>query len=123
MYFLFNFINYAVSRPAISDLVVDLKSIKANYHMFGVQAGVPPYDIDAWEVNFLKDADRILEKILGFLLDSQMDPMKPICDALEKIDKPILANKLRLKYGGSQGNVELLYVVHNDKELERKSTI
>ena len=95
-----------MSRPAISDLVSDLQSIKANSHKFGVQAGVPEFEIDTWEVDYPKDTDRILEKVLGFLRDNHKDPMEPICDALKKIGKPILVDSLRSKYGESQGNVE-----------------
>ena len=93
-----------MSKPTIPDLVVELRSVKAKYHRFGIQLAVPPYEIEAWEQEFQRDAERLLEKILVFLFANQRNPMKIIYAALQNIDQPNLADKLMLKYGESQGN-------------------
>ena len=95
--------NCAVSEPDLPGLLLELKSIKAKYHRFGIQLGVPLYEIEAWEKS-QSDADIMLEKILQFLFANDHNPMETLYTALVNIDQSILVKKLKLKYGGAQGN-------------------
>ena len=97
-------IKFAENKPTIADLVVELRSIKAEYHRFGIQLRVPSYEIESWEQEFQRDADRMLEKILTFLFANQKYPMETLYAALKKIDQPVLADELMSKYKESQGN-------------------
>ena len=96
--------NNSVNKPAIADLIMELQSIKAEYHRFGIQLGVLPYEIVAWEQEFHRNADRMLEKILTFSFAKQKDPMENLYAALLKINQTILAEELRSKYEDLQGN-------------------
>ena len=94
----------AGTEAAIADLVLDLRSIKAQYYRFGIQLRVPPHEIMEWEQEFQRDANGILGEILNFLFANYRNPIELLYTALLKIDQAILAEELKLKYGGAQGN-------------------
>ena len=98
-----------MSERDIPDLLLELRSIKAEYHSFGIQLGVPSHEVVAWEREFQRNANRILEKILQFLFANNHNPMETLYAALQNIDQPKLLKKLQLKYGGAQGNNVVIY--------------
>ena len=116
-----------MSKQDIPDLVLELQSIKAEYYQFSIQLRVPHEEIVALEQQFQRDANRMLGEILQFLLANDRNPMETLYTALLKIDQPILGKKLKLKYGGAQGNnVESfisIYILYTNgkKELELKT--
>ena len=75
-----------------------------NYLYLGIQLGVPPHKIKAWENLFQKDAVKMLDAIVHFLFDNNSNPKEILYYALKKMHQPILAKELKSKYGGSQGN-------------------
>ena len=119
-----------MSKQDIPDLVLELQSIKAEYYRFSIQLRVPHEEIVAWEQQFQRDANRMLGEILQFLFANDHNPMETLYTALQNIDQPKLADELKLKYGGAQGNnvviYKYLYIIHNGQKktrIENKSNI
>ena len=83
---------------------MDLQSVKSKYFQFGIQLDIPSYTIEAWEIRFQRDADRMLEKILLYVFDNHENSMETIYAALMNIDQHNLAEKFEFKYGATQGN-------------------
>ena len=88
----------------IPKLVMDLQEVKDQYSRLGTQLQVPPYQISAWDNKYNRDADIILLKILEFLFANRKNPYEILWSALTNIDRPRLAQRLKVEYGQSQGN-------------------
>ena len=75
--------------------MTELQSVKGQYHRLGIQLGIPPNDIDAWENEYNRTADIILVKIIRYMLDNKDNPLEILCSALDRIDQTQLALRLR----------------------------
>ena len=73
---------------------MELQSVKGQYRPLGIQLGILPSQIDAWEVQYRRASDTMLEKIIGYLLDNKDNPLEVLCSALYRIDQTHLALRL-----------------------------
>ena len=114
------------------NLVTDLQLVKHQCSRLGTQLQVPPYQISAWENMYNRNADTILEKIIVFLIANNDNPVEILCSALIDMDHRRLAQRMRNKYEGPQGNATcllfhfylitpLLYIFINHKDKVGKS--
>ena len=103
--------NYAVDIP---HLVYELRDVKGKYYHFGLLLHVPDSQLDAWDSQHNKKADIILHTIVNFLFDNKNkdDSFEIIFTALDCMDKSQLAERLKSRYGKSQGNLIIfIYIV------------
>ena len=98
----------AVTLPK---LVMELQGVKGQYRRLGIRLCIHPSQIDAWEKEYWSNADTILEKIIGYLLDNKGNPLEVLCSALDDIDQTQLAKRLRNIYGIPQGMNLSLYLI------------
>ena len=79
------------------------------YYRLGILLYLPPSQLEAWENDYHRNADAILQKILEFLFDNKENPLDILCSALTCIDQHHLAQQIRDKYEAPQGNATCLH--------------
>ena len=83
--------------------MTELQSVKGQYRPLGIQLGILPSQIDAWENEYNRKADTLLEKIITHLLNNKDNPLEVLCSALDRVDQTQLALRLRRIFGLPKG--------------------